>query len=166
MLLPNNKNIIPTAEQVQELVGAEVHVVPTTTIAAGLATMVGYDAEGETEEVVEEMHEIADSLRSAEITRSVRAAMVGDREVPEGAYIGLLDGDLFAVEASLEEAALRLAEEMLGEADVVTLVGGEELDEEQLQRIAEEIRALDDDVVQVEVRDGGQPLYPLQMVAE
>jgi hypothetical protein len=45
------------------------------------------------------------------------------------------------------------------------LVGGEELDEEQLQRIAEEIRGLDD-VVQVEIRDGGQPLYPLQMVAE
>ena len=79
--------------------------------------------------------------------------------------MGLLDGELFAVEASLEGAALRLAEEMVGEADVVTLVGGEELDEEQLQRIAEEIRGLDD-VVQVEIRDGGQPLYPLQMVAE
>ena len=165
VLLPNNRNIVPTAEQVHELVEAEVHVVPTTSIAAGLATMVGFDAEGKTEEVIEEMREIAVSLRSAEITRSVRDARVGDREVPEGAYLGLLDGELFTVEGSLEEAALRLAEEMLGEADVVTLVGGEELGEEQLQRIAEEIRALDH-VVEVEARDGGQPLYPLQMVAE
>jgi len=165
VLLPNNKNIVPTAEQVHELVGAEVHVVPTTTIAAGLATMVGFDAEGETEEVVEEMREIAGSLRSAEITRSVRDARVGDREVPEGAYLGILDGELVAVGGGVEEAALRLAEEMVGEADVVTLLGGEELDEEMLQRIAEGIRSLDS-VAEVEVRAGGQPLYPLQMVAE
>ena len=70
VVLPNNKNIVPTAEQVGELVEAETHVVPTTSIAAGLAVMVGYDAEGEPDEVVEEMREIADSLRAAEVTVS------------------------------------------------------------------------------------------------
>jgi DAK2 domain fusion protein YloV len=165
VLLPNNKNIVPTAEQVRELVEAEVHVVPTTTIAAGLATMVGFDAEGEPQDVVEEMHEIADSLHSAEITRSVRDARVGAREVPEGAYMGILDGELYAVHESVEEVALRLAEEMLEGADVLTLVGGEELGEGQLQRIADGIRRLDE-AAEVEVRDGGQPLYPLQMVVE
>ncbi len=165
VLLPNNKNIVPTAEQVHELVETEVHVVPTTTIAAGLATMVGFDAEGEPEEVVEEMREIAGTLRTAEITRSVRDARIGDREVPEGAYMGILDGELCAVEDSVEDAALRLAEEMLEEADVVTLLRGEELDEVTLQRIADGIRGLDE-TVEVEVRDGDQPLYPLQMVAE
>ena len=165
VVLPNNKNIVPTAEQVRELVGTEVHVVPTTTIAAGLATMVGFGAVGEMEEVVEEMREIADALKSAEITRSVRDARVGNREVPEGAYMGFLDGELFAVEDSVEGAALRLAEEMLQEADVLTLLRGEDLDETTLQRIADGIRSLDD-VVQIEVKNGGQPLYPLQMVAE
>jgi DAK2 domain fusion protein YloV len=165
VLLPNNKNIVPTAEQVHELVEAEVHVVPTTTIAAGLATMVGFDPEGEPEEVVDEMREIAGTLRSAEITRSVRDARVGDRAVPEGAYLGLLDGELFAVEGSVEETALRLAEALLEEADVLTLVRGEELDEATLQRIADGIRSLDE-AVEVETRYGGQPLYPLQMVAE
>ncbi|MCA1687171.1 MAG: DAK2 domain-containing protein [Actinobacteria bacterium] len=165
VLLPNNKNIVPTAEQVEELVWAGVHVVPTTTIAAGLATMVGFDAEGEPEEVVEEMREIAGALKSAEITRAVRAARIGDREVPEGAYMGLLDGELFAVQDSVEDAALTLAEEMLEEADVLMLLRGEELDEATLQRIADDIRDLDA-AVDVETRDGGQPLYPLQMVAE
>jgi DAK2 domain fusion protein YloV len=165
LLLPNNKNVVPTAEQVHELVESEVHVVPTTTIAAGLAAMVGFDAEGEPEEVVEEMREIADALRSAEITRSVRDARVGDRVVPEGAYMGFLDGELFAVEDTVEDAALKLAEEMLEEADVLTLLRGEGLDEELLQRIADSIRHLDE-AVEVEMRDGGQPLYPLQMVAE
>jgi DAK2 domain fusion protein YloV len=165
VLLPNNKNIVPTAERVHELVDAEVHVVPTTSIAAGMATMVGFDPEGEQEGVLDEMREIAATVRSAEITRSVRDARVGGRDVPEGAYMGLLDGELFAVEGSVEEAALRLAEALLEEADVLTLVRGEELDEATLQRIADGIRGLDE-AVEVEMRYGGQPLYPLQMVAE
>ncbi len=79
VLLPNNKNIVPTAEQAGELVEASTHVVPTTSIAAGLAIMVGYDAEGEPDEVVDEMAEILASLRVAEVTRSVRDAHIGDR---------------------------------------------------------------------------------------
>jgi DAK2 domain fusion protein YloV len=165
ILLPNNRNVVPTAEQVHELVDAAVHVVPTTAIAAGLVTMVGFDAEGEAEEVVEEMREIAGALRVAEITRAVRDARVGGREVPEGVYMGFLDGELFAVEDSVEDAALALAEEMLEEADVITLLRGEELDEATMQRIADGIRALDE-AVEIEGVDGGQPLYPLQMVAE
>ena len=165
ILLPNNKNVVPTAEQVQELVEAEVHVVPTTTIAAGLVTMVGFEAEGSPGEVVEEMREIAHTIRSAEITRAVRSARVGDREVPEGAYMGILDGELVAVGDSVEDAALRLAKEMLQEADVVTLVRGEGLDEATLQRIVDSICSLGEGV-EVETRDGGQPLYPLQMVSE
>jgi len=166
ILLPNNRNIVAAAEQVHELVRAEVHVVPTTTIAAGLATMVGFDPEGESEEVLEEMREIADALFSAEVTRAVRDARVGELEVPQGAYMGFLDGELLVVEGSVEEAALSLVKRIIsGGADVVTLLRGKELDEVALQRIAHGIRDLDD-AIEVEVRDGGQPLYPLQMVAE
>jgi uncharacterized protein len=166
VLLPNNKNIIPTAAQVGELVEAKTYVVPTTNIAAGLAVMVGYDGEGEPDEVVEEMREISDSLRVAELTRSVRDARVGEREVPEGAYIGFLDGDLIAVESGVRQTALVLAREIVGGgADVLTLLKGEELSEVDLEEIMDGIRDLDD-ALEVEARDGGQPLYPLQMVAE
>jgi uncharacterized protein len=166
VLLPNNKNIAPTAEQVGELVEAQTHVVPTKSIAEGLAVMVGYDAEGEPDEVVDEMREISDSLRAAEVTRSVRDARIGDREVPEGAYIGFLAGELIAVEESVEEAALVLAKKIIGEgADLLTLLKGEDLSEAELEAIVNGISDLDD-AVEVEVRDGGQPLYPLQMVAE
>ncbi|MGH3087898.1 MAG: DAK2 domain-containing protein, partial [Rubrobacteraceae bacterium] len=164
ILLPNNKNIVPTAEQVGELVEAEVHVVPTKTIASGLATMVGFDAEGE--EVFEEMEEILEHLRYAEVTRSIRDANVNGREIPDGAYIGLLDGELVAVEQSLEEASLNTAKLMLSDgADLVTLLRGEGLSDEELEWVVREIEALDEDI-EVDARDGGQPLYPLQMVAE
>jgi uncharacterized protein len=164
-VLPNNKNIIPTAAQLSELVEAKTYVVPTTNIAAGLAVMVGYDGEGKPDEVVEEMREISDSLRVGEVTRSVRDARVGDREVPDGAYIGFLDGDLIAVESGACQTALVLARKLVGDgADVLTLLKGEELSEVDLQEIIDGIKELDD--LEVEARDGGQPLYPLQMVAE
>jgi dihydroxyacetone kinase-like predicted kinase len=166
VLLPNNKNIVPTAERVQELVEAEVYVVPTTNVAGGLAAMVGYDLEGEPEEVVEEMREIWECLRCADVTAAVRDARVEGREVPKGAYMGLLDGRLCAVEASVHAAALALARTIVEEgADVVTLLCGADLGEADARRIAEAICELDEDLV-VEIKDGGQPLYPLQIVAE
>ena len=166
VLLPNNKNIVPTAERVEELVEARAHVVPTTSIAAGLAVMVGYDAEGEPVEVVQEMREICASLRAAEVTRSVRDARIGGREVPEGAYIGFLSGELIAVEETVEGAALVLARKIVGEgADFLTLLRGEDLEDEDLEAILEGIGKIDEGL-EVEVKDGGQPLYPLQIVAE
>ncbi|CAN5613778.1 DAK2 domain-containing protein [soil metagenome] len=166
VLLPNNKNIVPTAEQVGELVDAEVCVVPTTSIAGGLAAMVGFDAVGEPEEVFEEMEEIATSLRLGEVTQAVRDAKVDGREVPEGSYIGLLDGKLYVVEDSIETTALKLAESIVEEgADVLTLLCGEDLTEDAAQRIEKEIRGLDEEL-EVEVHEGGQPMYPLKMAAE
>ena len=166
ILLPNNKNIVPTAERVGELVEAEIHTVPTTSIAGGLAAMVGFDAEGEPEDVAEEMREITAGLRCAEITQAVREARIGGREVPEGSYIGLLDGELVAVEEGVEDAAIRLVEKMLEEGvDIVTLLRGYGMDERSATRVAERIKALDKGV-EVEIKDGGQPMYPLQMVAE
>ncbi len=166
VLLPNNKNIVPTAEQVGELVGVGTHVVPTTSIAAGLAVMVGYDAEGEPDGVVEEMLEICSSLRAAEVTISVRDARFGDREVPEGAFIGFLAGELIAVEETLAGAVIALADKIVGEgADFLTLLKGEDLSEDDLEAMLQAIHELDEDL-EVEVRDGGQPLYPVQMVAE
>ena len=166
ILLPNNKNIVPTAERVRELAKAEVHVVATTNIAGGLAVMIGFDPEGEAAEVAHEMHEISESLLCAEVTRALREARIEGRDVPEGAYIGLLDGELLAVEEGVEDAALKLVEKMIEEgADVVTLLRGDGLDEMTAHRILERIKLLDG-TVEVEVKDGGQPLYPLQMVAE
>ncbi len=166
VLLPNNKNIVPTAERVGELVGVEVFVVPTRSIAAGLAAMVGFDAEGEPEEVVEEMCEISASLHRAEITRAVRDATLDGRTVPEGSFIGFLDDEMVAAGETAHEVALSLARDVLDAgADVITLVRGEDLGADDLEEIAEGIRGLDEEV-EVEIRDGGQPLYPLQMVAE
>ena len=128
--------------------------------------MVGFDAEGEAEKVAEEMREITSGLRCAEVTQAVREARIGGREVPEGSFIGLLDGELVAVERGVEDAAVRLVERMLEEGvDIVTLLRGYGMDERSAGRVADRIKLLDEDV-DVEIKDGSQPMYPLQMVAE
>jgi DAK2 domain fusion protein YloV len=166
ILLPNNKNVIPTAERLGELVEARVHIVPTTSIAGGLAAMVGFDPEGEPDEVVEDMRELVQEIRCAEVTRAVRNARVNGREVREGAYLGLLEGELLVAGDGLEAVVLELVGRMLEEgADVVTLLRGEDLGEANAERIASAIRRLDPGLL-VEVKYGGQPLYLLQMVVE
>ena len=166
VLLPNNENVVPTAEAVKELVEADIYVVPTTNIACGIATMIAYDAEGDPAEVAEEMREICEEIWCAEVTIAVRDARVEGREVRKGACMGILGGKLQAVEASIHAAALDLAETIVEEgADVVMLLRGEELGEEAAEEIAEDVRRLAAGLV-VEVKDGGQPLFPLQMVAE
>lgn len=166
ILLPNNKNVLPSVERLGDLVEARIHIVPTTSIASGLAAMVGYDPEGEPDEVVEDMREIAQDLRCAEVTWAMRDALIDGRVVKEGACVGLLDGELLVAEDEVGAAALELVRRMLEEgADVVTLLRGEELGEVDAESIAETIRGLDTDLL-VEVKYGGQPLYPLQVVAE
>jgi fatty acid kinase len=166
VLLPNNKNIVPTAERVAELVDVAVRIVPTRSIAAGLAAMVGFDAEGDLEEVFAEMCEISASLQRAELTRAVRDAKLDGRDVPEGSFIGFLDDTMVAAGESVEEVALSLARRIVeAGADIITLVRGEDMGPEEAEGIAGGIRALDK-ALEVEVCDGGQPLYPLQVVAE
>jgi dihydroxyacetone kinase-like predicted kinase len=166
IVLPNNKNVVPVAERLSELVEAKVYVVPTKTVAAGLAVMVGYDAEEEPEEVAGEMCEILAGLRYGEVTVAVRDARVEGREVSEGDYLGFLDGRLGAVGATAREVAVALAREILGDgADVVTLLVGEGFGEDEAGALAGEIRGLELDVT-VEVKGGGQPVYPILMVAE
>ena len=128
--------------------------------------MVGYDAEGEPERVAGEMREIEEGLLYAEVTVAVRDAQVEGREVRKGAYMGLLDGKLYVAEASIHAAALALIEATVEEgADVVTLLRGADLAEAAVEEIAQAIRGFDSHLM-VEIKNGGQPLYPLQMVAE
>jgi DAK2 domain fusion protein YloV len=165
VLLPNNKNAIAAAESVEELVEAEVYVIPTACIASGLVVMVGFEAEGNVSEIVGAMEDLHDSIRYAEITRAVRSSTVEGREIPEGAFLGFVDGELCAVEERMEDAAFALARELVGDCELITLLCGEGLGDKEAQELVGRIRSLDEEI-EVELRYGGQPLYPLQMVAE
>lgn len=166
LILPNNKNIIPTAEQVNDLVDVEVRVVPTKAIVSGLSAMIAFDPAESGESVEGEMLALLAELGTVEVTQAIRAASVDGFEVAEGSYLALINGRVRAVGKTVEAVALEAARLLLADGgDLVTLLRGEGLEDEELDRIVAAVESMDGDV-EVEVREGGQPLYPLQMAAE
>ncbi len=89
VILPNNKNIIPVAEQVNALTTKNVSVVPTRSMPDALAALVVYDPEADAAENAAEMGDAADSVTTGEITRAVRATNSSIGEIVEGDWIGL-----------------------------------------------------------------------------
>ncbi len=161
IVLPNNKNIIPVAEQLDALTTKTVIVVPTKSMPEALAALVVYDPEAEAAENAEEMGEAADSVATGEVTQAVRATNSDAGAINEGDWIGIVRGDgIVAVSGSLDGVTVALLEHLVVPgSEIVTVVEGLDataghtgvihawLDEHRVG-------------VQVEVHRGAQPLYP------
>jgi DAK2 domain fusion protein YloV len=164
IVLPNNSNVVMTAEQAARLASKPVRVVRTQSIQAGLAAMVAYDAERSAEANVAEMHEALETLATGEVTVASRDAELNGVAVRKGAFLGLVDGDAVATGTSFDEVAQAVAQRLLAEPrDVLTLLTGEDAPElEGLTRFLEEHHP----GLELEVQEGGQPHYPLLLSAE
>ena len=92
VLLPNNKNIIPAAEEIDRLTRKQVHVIPTRSIPQGIAAAVAYAPNLSVETAVSRMDKAARAVRSGEMTRAVRDATTPAGTIHEGDWIGLVDG--------------------------------------------------------------------------
>lgn len=98
VLLPNNKNIIPAAEEVDRLTRKQVHVIPTRSIPQGIAAAVAYAPNLSVDTVVSRMDKAARGVRSGEMTRAVRDATTPAGTIREGDWIGLVDGKVKMIE--------------------------------------------------------------------
>ncbi|MGB2814184.1 MAG: DAK2 domain-containing protein, partial [Dehalococcoidales bacterium] len=103
IILPNNKNIVATANQVQSLTEKKIEVVPTTTIPQGVAALLAFDYEANLESNIQIMTRAITAVKTIEICRAVRSAKLGDLNIKKKQPIGFLDGDMVAVgESGLE----------------------------------------------------------------
>ena len=161
VVLPNNKNIIPVAEQLDALTHKVVRVVPTTSMPAALAALVLYDPEAEADVNLEEMTDGAQSVATGEITRAVRDTNSEAGAITAGDWIGLVRGDgIVAVSGSLDGAACALLDYLITPGrEIVTVITGGEADAGHTDVLLAWIAEHRPDV-QVEVHRGGQPLYP------
>ncbi|MEM9747533.1 MAG: DAK2 domain-containing protein [Actinomycetota bacterium] len=167
VILPNNKNIIPVAEQVDELTAKTVVVAPTRTMTEGLAALVVYDPEDGAAVNGDEMTDAAASVTTGEITHAVRDTVTDGREIAEGDWIGLVRGDGL-VSASSEQlaATTELLETILvGDVELLTVLVGADADRATTDAI-EGWLADHHANVAVEIHQGGQPLYPYLFGAE
>jgi DAK2 domain fusion protein YloV len=164
ILLPNNSNVILSAEQAAGLADKPVTVVRTDSIPAGLAAMVSFLPERSAAENAAEMAEVLESLVTGEVTLASRDAELNGIAVREGGWLGLADGEAVAVGDAFEEVAEQVTEALLAEPRMLlTLLTGAEAPD--LDGLVERIRARHPDL-ELDVQAGGQPHYPLLLSAE
>ena len=161
VVLPNNKNIIPVAEQLHALTNKTVRVVPTTSMPAALAALVVYDPEADADANFDEMTEGAQSVATGEITQAVRDTNSDVGAVTAGDWIGLVRGDgIVSVSGSLDGAACALLDHLITPGrEIVTVITGRDSSAGHTDALLAWIVGHRPDV-QVEVHRGGQPLYP------
>ena len=161
VVLPNNKNIIAVAEQLDALTTKSVRVVPTTSMPAALAALVVYDPEADAEANVEEMTDGAQSVATGEITQAIRDTKTDIGSVTAGDWIGLVRGDgIVTVSGSLDGAACALLDHLITPGrEIVTVITGRDATTAHTDALLAWLVENRPDV-QVEVHRGGQPLYP------
>jgi hypothetical protein len=159
ILLPNNKNIIATANQVQSLTQKTVEVVPTTTIPQGVAAILAFDYEADLSTNVQLMRKAMGAVKSVEICRAVRASKIGGLEIRKKQPIGFLDGELVAAgESCIDVLNQVLAKLDLSKVEVVTIYYGADTKPKEAEEVAESIRERYPQL-EIEVVRGGQPHY-------
>ncbi len=159
IILPNNKNIILTAGQVQALTKKSVKVVPTKTVPQGVAALLAFDYESDFETNAKVMEKARNGVRTVEITRAIRTTKMGTMKIKKNQAIGLLDTDLIAVGNSAFNVLNQVLDELdLDESEVVTVYYGQGVEQEDAEAIGHAIREKHTNL-QIEVVKGGQPHY-------
>jgi uncharacterized protein len=160
VILPNNKNIIPVAEQVQGQTGRKVHVVPTRGITEGFAALLAYDPQAPGDSNAEAMADAAGQVTAAEVTRAVRDSSCELGHITEGDYLGLSREGIVSLAPGLDEACEQLLDRLVGEEhEIVTVIEGEGAGPATTRRIEVWLQEHRPGVT-AEIHHGGQPLYP------
>ncbi len=159
IILPNNKNIVLTAEQVKSLTEKSIKVVPTETIPQGVAALLAFDYEADFETNGRIMTEAMSTVKTIEITRAVHSTKLNGLNIKKKQAIGLLDGNLVAAgDKSVDVLGDVLSKVDLDKAEVVTIYYGADTKEAEAQQINASISEKYPNL-QVEVVKGGQPHY-------
>jgi uncharacterized protein len=164
IVLPNNANVILTAEQAAGLADKPVEVVATDSIPAGLGAMVSFSPDRPAGENAADMRETLETIRTGEVTIASRDVEMNGLAVKRGAWLGLAGGKAVAGGDDFEEVAAAVAESLLDEpSGILTLLKG--ADEPDLDGLLKRIEELHPDL-ELDVQAGGQPHYPLLLSAE
>jgi DAK2 domain fusion protein YloV len=160
IVLPNNKNIVPVAEQLDALSTKRVHVVPTRSVPEGLAAMLAYLPGGDPVATVAAMAAAAADVTAGEVTKAVRDATTPVGPITEGDWLGIVSGDVEVIAADCADAAWQVLDRMVGgDSEVATIITGNDADETITDVITSRFSATHPEVA-VEVVSGEQPLYP------
>jgi DAK2 domain fusion protein YloV len=160
VILPNNKNIIPVAEQVDAHTSKTVAVVPTKGITEGFAALLAYDPEAPGEDNAAEMTAAASNVVAGEVTQAVRDSSCDVGPIATGDWLGIARDGIRAVEQQVGAAAVTLLGELVTDRhEIVTIIEGEGSSAATTRQITEWLGEHRPGA-SAEVHHGGQPLYP------
>ena len=159
-ILPNNKNIILAANQAQSLTkDKDILVIPTRTVPQGITAVINYMPDADVDTNEEAMLEGIKAVKTGQVTYAVRDTHIDDKEIHEGDIMGIGDDGILSVGPSVEGSVKEMLEIMADEdTELISLYYGEDVQEEDAERLAEEIADLYPDA-DVDMHSGGQPIY-------
>lgn len=159
-ILPNNKNIILAAEQAKSLVeDKKIFVVPSKTVPQGIAALINFLPDLSPEENLENMTVEMGHIRTGQITYAVRNTNIDGMEIHEGDIMGIGDSGMLAVGQDVEETVLETLKRMVDdESELISVYYGEDVTEEKAEALVKKAQEAFPNC-EVELNDGGQPIY-------
>lgn len=160
IVLPNNKNIIAACELAKDLTTKRLHILPTVSVLQGVTSLLAYNPADGADPNLDRMQDALQAIRWAEVTHAVRSGDMDGVAYKEGQAIGLLEGDIVTAYETPLETVCDLVQRMQPPPDALaTLYYGAGISKEEAQATADAVVSAYPEV-EVEVIDGGQPLYP------
>lgn len=159
-ILPNNKNIIMAANQAVDLVeDKQIIVIPTKTIPQGITALVNYIPDHSAEENKEQMIAEIENVKTGQVTYAVRDTEIDGKTIKQNDFMGIGDKGILSVGTDLRATTLEMVDAMVDEdSAIVSIYFGSDSDEDSANELAAAIEEKYPDV-EVEVNDGGQPIY-------
>ncbi|MFC4598854.1 DAK2 domain-containing protein [Cohnella hongkongensis] len=166
IVLPNNPNILMAAKQAAELAERPVTVLPTRTLPQGMAAMLAFQENEPEDANIERMTKAFERVVTGSVTKAVRDTEMDGVQIKEGHYIGIQDKKIVVSDESLTETARALLASLLANGDeILTVLTGEGAEAERVEELERWLAETYPDA-EVEIHDGGQPLYPYLFAVE
>jgi DAK2 domain fusion protein YloV len=166
LILPNNSNIFMAADQAAELAEIPVAVIKTRSIQQGMSAMLGFNPDASVTDNAETMTEAMAEVVSGQVTQAVRDTTLNGQEIHDGDFMGMIDGEIVLTHKKLLPATIGMVEKMLtDDSEIVTVLLGEGAKVKDAKALTEAIEEMDD-AIEVEIHEGGQPLYPFLIAVE
>lgn len=159
IILPNNKNILMASEQAASIVDAEAVVIPTKSIPQGISALFQYDVDATLEGNKAQMADSVNNVKSGSLTYAVRDTKIDGVEIKKDAFMGLIEDKIVSSQSDQLTTVTELLIEMLAEdSEILTVIIGQDAEQAVTDNMINWIEEQYPDV-EVEVHEGGQPIY-------
>ncbi|WZX40784.1 fatty acid kinase catalytic subunit FakA [Staphylococcus aureus] len=159
IILPNNKNILMASEQAASIVDAEAVVIPTKSIPQGISALFQYDVDATLEENKAQMADSVNNVKSGSLTYAVRDTKIDGVEIKKDAFMALIEDKIVSSQSDQLTTVTELLNEMLAEdSEILTVIIGQDAEQAVTDNMINWIEEQYPDV-EVEVHEGGQPIY-------